>query len=236
MKDDNIMNNKFVKDNLLPNEKILFTSEFHPLKVWVATLLTFVAIALIFFVILSVTIGEADEMIDGIVLFSAILTVPMFFVIKRLFKYDEFVITNFRVIAKAGLFIRVSFELEYHQVESIEVRQGIMGRIFNYGTLMPSGVGASKVKIPFVMNPFEFRQHFYDLNKTDNTHTSGQQPQQTAARETQKYFVQPQNDGKFYVVEKNSITGEFVTIQGEVYNTEFEARKRAKELNVEYNG
>lgn len=79
---------------------------------------------------------------------------------------DEFVITNKRVVAKVGVIRRVSFELYNEQVESIEIHQGIIGRILNFGTLMPCGIGASKVRIPFVFNPFEFRQHFYDLKKT----------------------------------------------------------------------
>jgi hypothetical protein len=81
---------------------------------------------------------------------------------------DEFVITNKRVVAKVGVIRRIAFELQSEQVESIEIHQGIIGRILNFGTLMPTGIGASKVRIGFVVNPFEFRQHFYDLKKPQN--------------------------------------------------------------------
>ena len=108
------------------------------------------------------------------------LSIVLFWIISIAFVYfvyrfcrwvnskDEFVITNKRVVAKVGVIRRVAFELHNEQMESIEIRQGIIGRILNYGTLMPCGVGASKVRIPFVVNPFEFRQHFYDLKTPQN--------------------------------------------------------------------
>lgn len=72
-------------------------------------------------------------------------------------------------MAKVGLIRRVAFELLSEQVESIEISQGILGRILNYGTLMPCWVGASKVRIQYVINPFEIRQHFYDLKRPQNS-------------------------------------------------------------------
>jgi len=99
---------------------------------------------------------------------SLILVFCLFFLFRWINSKDEFVITNKRVVAKAGVIRRIAFELLIEQMESIEVHQGIIGRILNYGTLMPCGIGASKVRIPFVVNPFEFRQHFYDLKKPQN--------------------------------------------------------------------
>ena len=101
-------------------------------------------------------------------LFNIVLFWGLFFLIKWINRKSEFVITNKRVVAKVGLIRRIAFELQTEQVESIGIYKGILGRLFNYGTLMPCGVGASKVHIRFVKNPFEFRQHFYDLKKDQN--------------------------------------------------------------------
>lgn len=102
-----------------------------------------------------------------------VILVPiLYFINKKLSKYDEFVITNLRVIAKVGVIRRIAFELRNEQVESIGIYQGIFGRIFGYGTLVPGGVGASKVLIRFVKDPFELRQHFYDLKCAENQNTN----------------------------------------------------------------
>ena len=44
----------------------------------------------------------------------------------------ELAITNKRVIAKFGLISRSTIEINIHKIESIQVNQGILGRIFNF--------------------------------------------------------------------------------------------------------
>lgn len=155
-------NNKFVKDSLLPDEKIVATAKFHPLKIWLAPILM---LFFGFFVLNSPIL--LVNILEGLILILILVCLTFFFQ-RWISKYDEFVITNKRVVAKVGVIRRIAFELQSEQVESIEIHQGIVGRILNYGTLVPCGIGASKVRIPFVVNPFEFRQHFYDLKKPQN--------------------------------------------------------------------
>lgn len=99
---------------------------------------------------------------------NILLFFGLYFLIRWINSKNEFVITSKRVIAKVGVIRRIAFELQTEQVESIEIYQGIFGRLFKYGTLMPCGIGASKVRVRFVVNPFEFRQHFYNLKKNQN--------------------------------------------------------------------
>lgn len=150
-------NNTFIKDNLLPNEQILAIAKWHSMKNWCIAILLIVLSIVLYFVY------EGDTLFFSIV--CLVLAPISYFICKGLSKYEEFVITNFRVIAKVGVVRRIAFELHNDQVESIEIRQGIFGRIFGYGTLIPGGVGASKVRIRFVKDPFELRQHFYDIKK-----------------------------------------------------------------------
>ncbi len=57
----------------------------------------------------------------------AILTL---FIAPIIDKYtDEFVITNKRVIIKTGLISRRTFEMYHTKIESVNVDQGILGRI-----------------------------------------------------------------------------------------------------------
>ena len=43
-------------------------------------------------------------------------------------------------------------------VESIQVHQGIFGRILNYGSLVISGAGNPQAPIPNIANPMDFRR------------------------------------------------------------------------------
>jgi uncharacterized membrane protein YdbT with pleckstrin-like domain len=79
--------------------------------------------------------------------------------------HNEFVITNKRIIIKSGIIRRASYELRLDVLESIQIYQGIFGRMLNYGTILVHGVGASRQSVMWIESPLEFRQHiFKELN------------------------------------------------------------------------
>ena len=78
------------------------------------------------------------------------------------YKTTELAITNKRVIAKFGFISRQTMELSINKVESIQVNQGILGRIFNYGSLIISGAGNPQAPIPCISDPMGFRRVFME--------------------------------------------------------------------------
>ena len=54
--------------------------------------------------------------------------------------------------------IHVLTTLKTNRVESLGVNQGILGRIFNFGSIVVKGVGGSHAPIPYIARPMEFRQ------------------------------------------------------------------------------
>jgi uncharacterized membrane protein YdbT with pleckstrin-like domain len=78
------------------------------------------------------------------------------------YKTTEIAFTNRRVIAKFGFISRTTIELNITKVESIQVNQGIFGRIFNFGTLIISGAGNPQAPILGISNPMTFRRSFME--------------------------------------------------------------------------
>src|SRR5690349_12949486 len=74
------------------------------------------------------------------------------------YKTTELAFTNKRVIAKFGFISRRTVELNLMKVESVQVDQGIFGRIFNFGTLVISGAGNPQAPIPGISDPMSFRR------------------------------------------------------------------------------
>lgn len=70
----------------------------------------------------------------------------------------ELALTNKRVIAKTGFIRRDTVELRLEKVEGLIINQGIIGRIFNYGTVIVSGTGGIRTPIPFITSPIAFRR------------------------------------------------------------------------------
>ncbi|MCH7386625.1 PH domain-containing protein [Acinetobacter modestus] len=70
----------------------------------------------------------------------------------------ELALTNRRIIAKSGLIRRNTVELKVNRVESLGIDQGVLGRIFNFGSISVKGIGGSNAPIPYIARPMEFRQ------------------------------------------------------------------------------
>jgi membrane protein YdbS with pleckstrin-like domain len=70
---------------------------------------------------------------------------------------SEFAVTNKRVVVKVGLVRRHSTEILLRQVEGITVDQGLMGRIFNYGTIVVEGTGSDRTPYSGIGAPLKFR-------------------------------------------------------------------------------
>ena len=58
---------------------------------------------------------------------------------------SEFGVTGKRVISKKGIISRNASEMNLSSIESVNVDQGIIGRILNYGTVKISGRGTTTV-------------------------------------------------------------------------------------------
>jgi uncharacterized membrane protein YdbT with pleckstrin-like domain len=78
------------------------------------------------------------------------------------YKTTELAITNRRVIAKFGFIRRHTIEIDVRRVESVQVNQGILGRIFDFGSIVLSGAGNPLAPIPGVSAPMTFRKQFLE--------------------------------------------------------------------------
>ena len=95
--------------------------------------------------------------------FHYILPIIMSFLIigiPLLLKYlfIEYGLTNKRVITKTGIISRSTEEMKLSKVETVEIKQGILGRILGYGSVVVSGTGSSNVIISKVSNPIEVKK------------------------------------------------------------------------------
>jgi uncharacterized membrane protein YdbT with pleckstrin-like domain len=77
----------------------------------------------------------------------------------------ELAITDKRVIAKFGFIRRNTVEINLHKIESIQVAQGLLGRIFDFGSLVVSGAGNPQAPIPGICRPIEFRKAFTEAQE-----------------------------------------------------------------------
>ena len=70
----------------------------------------------------------------------------------------ELAVTNRRVIAKFGFIARRTIEMNLTKIESVRVEQSVLGRVFDFGSVLVVGTGSSLDPIPFIAHPIAFRQ------------------------------------------------------------------------------
>ncbi|MFA0012004.1 PH domain-containing protein [Vibrio lentus] len=95
----------------------------------------------------------------------------LIFWLSGLVKYytTELAITDKRVIAKFGLIRRSTIELSLVKTESVQVEQGIIGRIFNFGSIVVGGAGNAQAPIPGISQPLVFRNEFLKIQEDSLT-------------------------------------------------------------------
>lgn len=79
----------------------------------------------------------------------------------------ELAVTDKRVISKSGFISRKTVEINIGKLESITVKQGILGRIFNFGNVRGSGTGGSIAPIKGIYNPLAFRRAALEASEAD---------------------------------------------------------------------
>jgi uncharacterized membrane protein YdbT with pleckstrin-like domain len=71
----------------------------------------------------------------------------------------EIAITDRRVIFKRGFIRRDTIEMSLEKVESVDVNQSLLGRLFDYGNVTIRGTGTGFAPLRSIDSPLEFRSH-----------------------------------------------------------------------------
>jgi membrane protein YdbS with pleckstrin-like domain len=150
---------KYVTRVLQPNETVIHTTRLHwliflPALLWLA-LAVILAIAALsagdtFGGNLSIALGIAAAIAALLALASGIGAL-----IRRV--TTELAVTDRRVIYKSGLLSRHTLEMNRGKVESVDVDQSLLGRIFGFGTIVVRGTGGSLEPIRTIDDPLAFR-------------------------------------------------------------------------------
>lgn len=69
----------------------------------------------------------------------------------------EVAITNRRIILKRGFIRRDTIEMSVEKVESIDVKQSLLGRLLDYGDVTVRGTGTGFAPMRTIDKPLEFR-------------------------------------------------------------------------------
>lgn len=155
----------YVSENLMPDEKIIYKGEIS----FISTILPFCIFFLLFlcFFIPSVYLLKYNMEYSFYSVFIFLLFCIPASIVFGLFSFlsffdfidyftYEFIMTNKRIIGKGGFIRHFSFEQYLDKIDSLEVEQGILGRIFKYGYIGYNTSG-SKNGMGRIKNPIQLK-------------------------------------------------------------------------------
>jgi len=148
----------YIDKNLTDGEQIIYRTKLH----WIVFLGPIIFFALGIF---SVS-DQKYAPLGGVFLFIAIIWALASSISRAT---SEFGISNKKVLIKVGWIKRNSLETLLPKVESIQVEQGILGRIFNFGTIIIRGTGGTHNPFKKMSDPLTFRKIAQEqINKTQS--------------------------------------------------------------------
>jgi uncharacterized membrane protein YdbT with pleckstrin-like domain len=142
---------------LQPGEQVVYTSRLHWLIYRNAIILLVIAVLIL--LAAAVSEGKAAAALKILAALIALLALSSGFraFLRRV--TTELAITDHRVIFKSGLLSRHTIEMNRSKVESVDVDQTLLGRMFGYGTVIVRGTGGSLEPIRNIGDPITFRTH-----------------------------------------------------------------------------
>lgn len=137
----------YVANNLTAGESVVYQTRLH----WV------IFMSAVVMVVLAVWMFMAGSGLGALGLFFLMLGAALALGNALQRQTSEFAVTNRRVLIKTGLVSRKSLDINLAKVESIQVEQGLLARLLDYGTIVVRGSGGTGETFKNISAPLTFR-------------------------------------------------------------------------------
>ncbi|WP_128970344.1 PH domain-containing protein [Bradyrhizobium tropiciagri] len=144
---------KYIDRVLGPNEEVLYETGLH----WIIFAAPIAVLAIAAFT--AADLGNKKSPIAGFVFF-AFGVVGVIALVKALISWatTEIAVTTRRIVLKRGLIARDTIEINFNRIEGLDVKQTVLGRIFDFGTVVVRGTGVGLQPMRNVSAPIELRK------------------------------------------------------------------------------
>ena len=157
----------YVTKVLNPGERVVATGRMHWIIYMKAALVAVVGFVVVGF-------GNSIGRDAGVYISAAGIVILVFSLLIAFGAWfeawtTEIAVTSRRVIQKKGFIRRSTSEMNMDKVESVIVDQSLLGRLFNYGSVVVRGTGAGMEGLRYIARPLELRSAIVVPDQHDHT-------------------------------------------------------------------
>lgn len=180
----------YVEDNLMPNEKVLFTAKVSP-AIFISPFIALVIGLFVFIQAIKMNneMGDFGKILSGFVCLLSVMFLlsTVYLILDAIITMitTEFAVTNKRIIAKTGFIRRNTIEMLLNKIESASVNQSILGRILKFGSITITGTGGTRQRFRAIVDPLDVRKKIYQVLEEINNQSQSQPQAKT------NYLVTP---------------------------------------------
>jgi uncharacterized membrane protein YdbT with pleckstrin-like domain len=87
-----------------------------------------------------------------------VITLPVALYVYLRLKFQEQGVTNKRVVLKRGIIGRQTEEMKLKSIETVEIDQGVLGRMLGFGTVRVTGRGVSDIVFRGIDDPMAVKR------------------------------------------------------------------------------
>lgn len=77
--------------------------------------------------------------------------------------FSSITIQKKQIILRTGVLVRQTIDIPLNKIETIDIRQSILGSIMKYGSLIITGTGGTRRLINFIQKPLTCRRYIEQL-------------------------------------------------------------------------
>lgn len=141
----------YIEKNLQSGEEIKYVAKLH----------FFLFVQPILLLLIGAILASSPKEISAITHYAGLL-ILFFGIISLLSRIlikvgSSYAVTNKRVVLKTGVVSRRAIDLVLAKCEGLHIKQSVLGRIFNFGTITVTTGGASS-SYPYIADPLAFRK------------------------------------------------------------------------------
>jgi uncharacterized membrane protein YdbT with pleckstrin-like domain len=117
----------------------------------------------ILFFIFSVWIGISFPLFHQISIFFMLFALGWIVLAGLTYQFSSLTLKKKQVILRSGILVRQTIDVPLSKIESIDIRQSILGSLFKYGSLVITGTGGTKQSLAYIARPLTCRRHIEQL-------------------------------------------------------------------------
>lgn len=79
------------------------------------------------------------------------------------YRFSSLTIKKKQIILRTGLLVRNTLDISLNKIESIDIRQSVLGSILQYGSIVITGTGGSRQMVHYLSKPLTCRRYIEEL-------------------------------------------------------------------------